>query len=434
MSKAAKQSILILVVLLIGSLVFAGLTVMQKQEVENELSGVVEQLKDSKKTASAATSQAKKFKEDLDLTKANADKIEKKLKKADEQIEGFLKQIESISDEKESFKAQVDTINKEKFDLIAKVNELNQKISSNPLSTYSQSSLKNEVTQPIAGTSDSTETSVQAKVNVPISENDEAYWASVLRDKASLEVKMNEYEDKLSQKSLEIVELKQNNKDLQIEIDSLSAARDEIVQEIKYKSDLVNNLSLELARTKNDKKFVSDRLNKSNEENVELRQELKQLAGTKSALEKSIVKLSQDKNKISKELGQTESIIQSKIDEIWEIKDSIDETIKTSKFMVPSNEVELPPIHINSGGSAVQFDLKPTDTGYNGKIVSVNEQNNFAIVNIGEMTGVSIGDNLSVYRDTKYIARLEVIQVRKDISAADIKDQWAKLQVGDEVR
>ena len=41
---------------------------------------------------------------------------------------------------------------------------------------------------------------------------------------------------------------------------------------------------------------------------------------------------------------------------------------------------------------------------------------------------------LSVYRDSKYIARLEVIQVRKDISAADIKDQWSKVVVGDTVK
>ena len=56
------------------------------------------------------------------------------------------------------------------------------------------------------------------------------------------------------------------------------------------------------------------------------------------------------------------------------------------------------------------------------------------IVDLGEKSGVRLGDSLSVYRDSKYIARLEVIQVRGDISAADLKDQWSKVKVGDIIR
>ncbi|VAW17500.1 hypothetical protein MNBD_BACTEROID05-706, partial [hydrothermal vent metagenome] len=67
-------------------------------------------------------------------------------------------------------------------------------------------------------------------------------------------------------------------------------------------------------------------------------------------------------------------------------------------------------------------------------VVSLNKDNNFLIVDIGESTGIRMGDMLSVYRDSKYIARLEVIQVRKDISACDIKDQWSEVNIGDIVR
>ncbi len=67
-------------------------------------------------------------------------------------------------------------------------------------------------------------------------------------------------------------------------------------------------------------------------------------------------------------------------------------------------------------------------------MISVNESNNFVIVDIGENIGVRLGDSLSVYRDSKYIARLEVIQVRKDIAAADLKDQWSMVKVGDIIR
>jgi hypothetical protein len=231
------------------------------------------------------------------------------------------------------------------------------------------------------------------------------------------------------------VELKQKNEGLQMELDNLKHKSEGLDQEIKYKSDLVNNLSLELARTKNDKKFLTDRLTVINDENSQLRQELKGLVQTKGSLQKSIVKLTQDKNKIEKELGSTETIVQNKIDEIWQIKEGLDDTFKKAAEKSTSKDgIELPPIHVNSNVSKGEFDQGMSDPGFSGKVVSLNEENNFIIVDIGESQGIQLGDNLSVYRDSKYIARLEVIQVRQDISAADIKDQWSKIQVGDIVR
>ena len=69
-----------------------------------------------------------------------------------------------------------------------------------------------------------------------------------------------------------------------------------------------------------------------------------------------------------------------------------------------------------------------------GNIVSVNDENNFVIVNLGQDAGVKMGDKLNVYHGADYIAGLEVIQVRKDIAAADIKNKVKKIEVGDSVR
>mgnify|MGYP001616794435 FL=1 len=59
---------------------------------------------------------------------------------------------------------------------------------------------------------------------------------------------------------------------------------------------------------------------------------------------------------------------------------------------------------------------------------------NFGLRNIGEKDKLKIGDRLSVYRDNQYIAGLEVIQVRRDIAAADIRQKVGKIQAGDIVR
>ncbi len=98
------------------------------------------------------------------------------------------------------------------------------------------------------------------------------------------------------------------------------------------------------------------------------------------------------------------------------------------------SEFEWPPIVVSSDGQAVNFNTGMTNPGLNGKVVSVNKDNNFVVVDIGESQNIQVGETLNVYRDSKYIARLAVIQVRKDISAADIKDQWTDIKVGDIIR
>ncbi|MBF0479270.1 MAG: hypothetical protein HQL26_07280 [Candidatus Omnitrophica bacterium] len=258
------------------------------------------------------------------------------------------------------------------------------------------------------------------------------YWAGVLKEKAGLEVEVNKLKSQLADNSVKLVDLKQKNSDLSIQLDSIKAEKDQVEQDIKYKEEMVNNLSLELARSKNQKKEVETHLEQINSDNAELRKELQRLIASKSALEKSVVQITQQKDQVQNELGKTESVIQSKIDEIWQIKDSLDKTIKNTSFTYPkdekSNAVELPAIVVSSKPESA------SGHGITGKVVSINEENHFVIIDAGENKSVSLGDVFYVYRGQDQVARLEVIQVRKEISAADIKEQKVKINVGDTVR
>ena len=144
-----------------------------------------------------------------------------------------------------------------------------------------------------------------------------------------------------------------------------------------------------------------------------------------------------EKDGMSKQLEQTETVLQNKIGEIWEIKDSLDRSFKPVKAgSQAGNEVELPPIVVSNQGPALAVfpDSEATKPGFEGKIISVNEDNHFVIVDIGQKRGLRAGDTLGVYRGSDYVARLEVLQVRPDIAAADLKEQWSKVKVGDTVR
>lgn len=65
-----------------------------------------------------------------------------------------------------------------------------------------------------------------------------------------------------------------------------------------------------------------------------------------------------------------------------------------------------------------------------GKIMELNTQYNFVVINLGENDGLKPGVFLKVLRQNQEIAKLTVIKVRKAISAAEIKE----LKKGEQIK
>jgi hypothetical protein len=65
----------------------------------------------------------------------------------------------------------------------------------------------------------------------------------------------------------------------------------------------------------------------------------------------------------------------------------------------------------------------------------VNNEEKFVVLDLGESSGARPGLQLRVMRGDKNIATVEVIETRKDISAADIKEiiSGVTIQEGDVV-
>lgn|SRR3989339_45461 len=448
MSKAAKQSLFILVFLLIGSVIYAGKVSLDKDKLAKENKKLSQELLQVIKSEKNLQEVSGKLKKDLETQAKIADdqkrEYQKKVTAAESRVEKLLKDIDTVTKDRDKWEKRIESVKNERDKLLAKLKEkpepqiIYKERPPEPKPEPSPSPLpepeKIEKKVP-AITMPQPSYDTRTKV-VSRDEGNEEYWASVLRDKAELEIALKKLKDEVSSHSVEVVEVTRENNELKVKLDILNHEKEEVDREIAYKENLVNSLSLELARSKNDKKFVADRVDKLTTENSALREQLGQLVSTKGALEKTIVRLTQEKRNIESQLGKTDSLIQSKIDEIWEIKESIDQAFKsTSDKVTSSSEVELPPIVVSAeGGPGISFNPEEASPGYDGRVVSVNEENNFVIVDIGEGSGINVGDNLSVYRDSQYIARLEVIQVRNDISAADIRDQWSRLKAGDIVR
>lgn len=189
-----------------------------------------------------------------------------------------------------------------------------------------------------------------------------------------------------------------------------------------------------MARFRNNRKYVSDRATQLNDENTALRKQIKELIGIKTSLEKTIVNLRQENDRLENRISQVSGFVDNKFDDLpsFNQNDFSGKKKDTSKDVLGG--IELPPIVVESQQGRDPYNPSGQKVGYQGKVLSVNENNNFIIVSLGEADGVKIGEPLTIYHGADYIARVEVIQVRKDISAADIKEQMKNIQPGDIVR
>lgn len=411
MSQAVRRGIILLAVLLLVLAVISVAIFAQKRTLEEQNQNLQAQLTEYQNKESALLAKTKKLQDD---SKVMNDRIAQKDKEKAE-VQGMYDELKSkydavdgqmaqVARERDDWKNRLETTRRERDELMKKLRNQPEKI------VY-----KEREPAPVP----------------PTAGQGEGYWAQVLKEKAVLQLELEKVKSDLDQSVLEIVDLKKRNSDMQLEIKTIQNEKEEIVRKIKYGEDLANNLSVEVARARNDQKMTNDRADKLKDENRQLQDQIKQLTATKVTLERNLTRLGEDKDKMGKKLTQTESVIQSRIDEIWQIKQNLDQKITDLPVKSSPTEVELPAIIVNAAPAGPPA-AAPKEKQH--AIISINETNNFVIVDLGEADGSRVGQALKVYRGGNDIASLEVIQVRKDISAADIKNKSVQLKVGDIVR
>ncbi len=442
MSQAIQRGIIILTVLLVAAIGIAVFALYQKKVIEERNLSLQDELTDVKGKQEKALADSKKYQQDIaDLKKSLTDKgrendqLQSSLDDLKKKADDLTSQINQANQERDDWKNRLETVRKERDQLMTKLQHQPVKI------VYKEKpvQLKSE------------DTSLTSVVPAATPATGDPYWAGILKQKAELEVQLDKAKSDLDAAGLQVADLRKQNSDLQLQIKSLNNDKLEVerrltnekkmmadnfdkeIQDLQRKvkdgDDLASNLSMEAARARSDQKVANDFVTKVKEDNNQLQSDVRQLVSTKLALEKTVARLKQEKDDMSKKLADTEGVIQDRINEIWQIKQNLDQKISQIKQVKNNKEIELPPIVVNASGN----DQSQTQARAH-KIISINEKNNFVIIDWGEAQGSSIGRVLKVYRDGSEIALLQVIQVRRDISAADIKDQKAKLQIGDQVR
>lgn len=401
MDKRIKLIIFGLIAFLVISIVLNLQTLNSKQAVEQERDKLVEK----------NTALEKRFND-----------LSEKYQRSDGKIGLLTKDLERISKEKEEIQSRYESLDKVKEDLVERLKSLNQRP-------------EIVVTSPLPPSS-----SVREAIP-PQTQSMDNYWAGILKAKTTMELELGNIRNELKNLQISNEQIQREKSALELEVKSLNIEKQDLKRQleytqkqVQYNQNIIDNISLELVGEKNDRLQTKDDFKTIKNDNEVLRRQLNTLNSQKINLEKKAQEFSQENSRFEKKFNEVDISLKDKIIELDVLKKQLVTGLVGQPVIEQksSSSIELPPIVVrpqsNSGYTAREI------PSLQSKVLSVNRDNNFVVIDLGEDSGVKAGNTFKVYRDKRLIAVLEVIRVAKTVSACDIKDETSPIKIGDTVK
>jgi len=225
----------------------------------------------------------------------------------------------------------------------------------------------------------------------------------------SLKIKQNAAETKLEEYKKTISQLDFKLKEAQTNIDTLSST---LEQETKAKQEALNQVQ-------------------------QLKTVLEQQKGLRADLETKLGQGQKDAEKAQARLKEIESKKAQLEAKIKDLEAQVQQT--QGQQQARAQGVELGTIVVGPEGSSVSgqaaSSLQPQEkaiTSYlEGKILVVNKDYNFVVINLGSKDGVNAGDVFALYHNNKYIGDIKVEKIHESMSAADFTSASIKSVVSE---
>jgi len=329
-------------------------------------------------------------------------RLESSLRESENKISALNRQLDEVSRQKEEFERKYGLAKKNQDELIEK--------------------LRSQQVPEAAGPQ------LQA-----LPQNTDLYWAGVLKAKIDLELQLGNIRNELKSVKISNEQLQREKSTLELDISNFRRDNEDLKRQLGYNQKLMDSLAQELVREKNDKMQIQDNFKLVKNENAVLSRQLKSLNNHKVELDKKLEQLQEERSSLERRLTDMETMLTDKLSQINGLKEQIDTVRSGATVETPSEKsesVELSPIIVRPQIEAAVAEAPSLV----GKVLAINKENNFVIIDLGEDAGIELNDTFRVYRGGKAVATIEVIQTRKSIAACDIKEETAAIIVGDTVR
>lgn len=231
---------------------------------------------------------------------------------------------------------------------------------------------------------------------------------------------------------------------LQEELEEVKTKQRITQTKLEESKKMISALEAKLQETEGRVERLNSQLNQERSEKQEaleqigqLRVDLEQQKSIRSDLENQLTQVQEDAQKLKAQLNELES---KKIELETKIKDletqvqqaQTEQGVELGKIVVvPPETARLP-----AASEEVTTQKKgATISSLEGKILVVNRDYNFAVINLGSKDGVDTGNIFSVYHNNKYIGDIKIEKVHDSMAAADFVSSQMKDKVneGDKV-
>lgn len=251
------------------------------------------------------------------------------------------------------------------------------------------------------------------------------FVANLLKEKIGLEVEIERLKNEAAPKDQEISMLKAQAMDRDLKMAKLQEEKNAIDRKFRNSEQVAQILSSDILKEKDLNKEDRAMSEKIVLENNALKSRVSEF----EEIAKEYNSLLAEKDSMRARIARLENDVESKGQEINKFKVAFQESaVKLQEMRAEAyhspREVELPPIVAQKTAklTAPSLERIGEKAGIEGRIVTVNKEHNFVVIDLGKQDGIGIGNKFNVYRGQAFLGSVEVIQARDRIAAADIKD------------
>jgi len=337
---------------------------------------------------------------------AQVNKLGDELRKRQGESETLRREVTNLSQEKQSLEGKYNLVLRQKEELDKKLKEKQQEVQREA-----------------------------APDAPPLPQSAESYWAGILKAKTDIEMQLNSIRSELKSAQINNEQLQREKSTLELDINNLTREREDLKRQLEYNQKIMDSIAQELVRERNDKIQIQESFKAIKNENTTLSRQLKSLNNRKINLERNLQELSEEKGSVERRFTEMETMLTDKLSQINDLKDQLD-AIRSGQQKPGADKekesVQLSPIVVRPRQEASISQQGVADS--TAKVLAINRENNFVIIDAGEESGLKAGDTFQVYSGNERIASIEVIKISKSVAACDIKREISPIKIGDTVR
>lgn len=228
---------------------------------------------------------------------------------------------------------------------------------------------------------------------------------------------------RLEQQVSQLTKIKQQ---LEQDLDGVRREKTRLEEDVAAAQEEARRLTATVHEISQARDTLQGDISKRDETMEQLNKELEQIRTEREQLNTQLISVQDQTKKLEYQLAQLRKERKELAAKLTEVKGT---TVELEKVVVkPQEPMNLPPPPVSSS---------PVDsTTVTGRVLVVNREYDFLVINVGKANGVAIGDEFEIWRDSQSVGRVKVEKLYEALSAASLLPGTDKQQVheGDTVR